>query len=103
MLAVSDKYGLARHVAHQAYYSLVGRDYEWELMPLAIDQKIGTVVWSPLGWGKLTGKLRRGHPLPQTTRLQSKVSNDKGPPVANEHVVKVIDAIDEIAKKTGKT
>src|SRR6478609_6003417 len=61
-LAVSDKYGLARHVAHQAYYSLVGRDYEWELMPLAIDQKVGTVVWSPLGWGRLTGKIRRGQP-----------------------------------------
>ncbi len=102
-LAISEKYGLARYVAHQAYYSLVGRDYEWELMPLAIDQKIGTVVWSPLGWGKLTGKLRRGQPLPQTTRLQSKVSNDKGPPVANEQVFKVIDAIDEIARDTGKT
>jgi aryl-alcohol dehydrogenase-like predicted oxidoreductase len=102
-LAISEKYGLARYVAHQAYYSLVGRDYEWELIPLAIDQKIGTVVWSPLGWGKLTGKLRRGQPLPQTTRLQSKVSNDKGPPVANEQVFKVIDAIDEIARDTGKT
>ncbi len=55
-LNISEKYGLARHVAHQAYYSLVGRDYEWELMPLAVDQKIGTVVWSPLGWGRLTGK-----------------------------------------------
>src|SRR5205085_9271090 len=84
-LAVSEKYGLARYVAHQAYYSLVGRDYEWELMPLALDQKVGTVVWSPLGWGKLTGKLRRGQALPPTTRLQSKISNDKGPPVANEH------------------
>jgi aryl-alcohol dehydrogenase-like predicted oxidoreductase len=102
-LAVSEKYGLARYVAHQAYYSLVGRDYEWELMPLALDQKIGTVVWSPLGWGKLTGKLRRGQALPPTTRLQSKISNDKGPPVANEHVYKVVDALDEIASQTGKT
>ena len=68
----SEKYGLARYVAHQAYYSLVGRDYEWELMPLALDQKVGTVVWSPLGWGRLTGKIRRGQPLPQTSRLQSK-------------------------------
>jgi len=102
-LAISEKYGLPRYVAHQAYYSLVGRDYEWELMPLALDQKVGTVVWSPLGWGKLTGKLRRGQPLPQTTRLQSKISNDKGPPIADEHVFKVVDAIDEIAKQTGKT
>ncbi len=102
-LAISEKHGLARYIAHQAYYSLVGRDYEWELMPLALDQKIGTVIWSPLGWGKLTGKLRRGQALPATTRLQSKLSNDKGPPVSNEHVFKVVDAIDEIAKETGKS
>ena len=72
-------------------------------MPLALDQKIGTVIWSPLGWGKLTGKLRRGQALPETTRLHSKLSNDKGPPVPNEHVFKVVDAIDEIANETGKT
>jgi len=102
-LALAEKYGLTRYVAHQAYYSLVGRDYEWELMPLAIDQKIGTVIWSPLGWGKLGGKLRRGQPLPETTRLQSKLSNDKGPPVSNEHVFKVVDALDEVAKETGKS
>jgi aryl-alcohol dehydrogenase-like predicted oxidoreductase len=72
-------------------------------MPLAIDQKIGTVIWSPLGWGKLGGKLRRGQPLPETTRLQSQLSNDKGPPVPNEQVFKVVDAIDAIAKETGKT
>ena len=102
-LALAERHGWSRYVAHQAYYSLIGRDYEWELMPLALDQKIGTVVWSPLGWGKLTGKLRRGQALPETTRLQSKVSNDKGPPVPNEHVFKVVDAIDGIAKETGKT
>src|SRR5882672_3070383 len=62
-LAASERLGLARHVAHQAYYSLIGRHYEWELMPLALDQKLGTVVWSPLGWGRLTGKLRRGVPM----------------------------------------
>src|SRR5262249_51648023 len=67
-LAVSEKYGLPRYVAHQAYYSLVGRDYEWELMPLALDQGVGAVVWSPLGWGRLTGKIRRGQPLPPTSR-----------------------------------
>ena len=102
-LALAEKYGWPRYVAHQAYYSLVGRDYEWELMPLALDQKIGTVIWSPLGWGKLTGKLRRGQALPQTTRLQSKLSNDKGPPVSNEHVYKVVDALDELARETGKS
>jgi aryl-alcohol dehydrogenase-like predicted oxidoreductase len=102
-LAVSEKYGLPRYVAHQAYYSLVGRDYEWELMPLALDQKVGTVVWSPLGWGRLTGKIRRGQPLPATSRLQSKAVTDIGPQVANEYLYKVVDALDEVARETGKT
>ena len=79
-LAVSEKYGLARYVAHQAYYSLLGRDYEWELMPLALDQGVGTVVWSPLGWGRLTGKIRRGQPLPKDSRLNAQIVIDKGPP-----------------------
>src|SRR5258706_7754643 len=70
-LAYAEKHGLARYVAHQAYYSLVGRDYEWELMPLALDQKVSAVIWSPLGWGRLTGKIRRGQPLPQGSRVQS--------------------------------
>jgi len=68
-LAVSEKHGLSRYVAHQAYYSLIGREYEWELMPLALDQNVGAVVWSPLGWGRLTGKIRRGQPLPKSSRL----------------------------------
>ena len=71
-LAAADQHGWERFVAHQAYYSLVGRDYEWELMPLAVDQNVGCVVWSPLGWGRLTGKIRRGQPLPETSRLQTK-------------------------------
>lgn len=102
-LAVSEKYGLSRYVAHQAYYSLAGRDYEWELMPLAVEQKVGAVVWSPLGWGKLTGKLRRGQPKPAVTRNNSTVSNDIGPPVPEEHIYKIVDALDEVAKETGKT
>lgn len=102
-LAIADRYGLSRYVAHQAYYSLVGRDYEWELMPLALDQKVGTVVWSPLGWGRLTGKIRRGQPLPKDSRRQSDVANSYGPPVADDHVYKVVDAIDEVARETGKT
>jgi aryl-alcohol dehydrogenase-like predicted oxidoreductase len=102
-LATSDKFGWSRYVAHQAYYSLVGRDYELELMPLAADQKVGAVVWSPLGWGRLTGKMRRGQPLPEQSRLQSKMVKDIGPPVPDEHVFKVVDAIDAVAKETGKT
>jgi aryl-alcohol dehydrogenase-like predicted oxidoreductase len=100
-LAISKQYGLARHVAHQAYYSLIGRDYEWELMPLGLDQGVGAVVWSPLGWGRLTGKIRRGQPLPRTSRLHE--TAEHGPPVQEDYVYRVVDAIDEVAKETGKT
>ncbi len=102
-LAVSEKYGLARYVAHQAYYSLIGREYEWELMPLGIDQGVGVVVWSPLGWGRLTGKIRRGQPMPKSSRLQTKVVVDMGPPVEDEYLYRVVDALDEVAEETGKT
>jgi aryl-alcohol dehydrogenase-like predicted oxidoreductase len=100
-LAVADRYGRARYAAHQAYYSLVGRDYEWELMPLAIDEKVATVVWSPLGWGRLTGKVRRHQPLPATSRLH--VTASKGPPIDDEDLYRVVDAIDEIARENGKS
>jgi aryl-alcohol dehydrogenase-like predicted oxidoreductase len=102
-LAVSEKYGLARYIAHQAYYSLLGREYEWELMPLALEQGVGTVVWSPLGWGRLGGKLRRGQPLPAESRLHNQLVIDRGPQVPDEHLFKVVDAIDAIAKETGKS
>jgi len=102
-LAVSEKYGLSRYVAHQAYYSLIGRDYEWELMPLALDQKVGTVVWSPLGWGRLTGKVRRGQPLPSASRLQNQRVVEIGPQVEDEYVFRVVDALDAVARETGKT
>src|SRR3954447_4404759 len=91
-LAVSDRHGWTRYVAHQAYYSLVGRDYEWELMPLALDQGVGTVVWSPLGWGRLTGKIRRGQPPPAGSRLTHKATYDVGPQVSDEHLYQVVDA-----------
>jgi aryl-alcohol dehydrogenase-like predicted oxidoreductase len=102
-LAVSERYGLSRYVANQVYYSLIGRDYEWELMPLGLDQKVGAVVWSPLGWGRLTGKIRRGQPLPEVSRLQNKRVVEIGPQVADEYVYRVVDALDEVAKETGKT
>lgn len=100
-LATSDRYGWTRYVAHQAYYSLIGRDYESELMPLALDQGVGAVVWSPLGWGRLTGKLRRGQALPATSRLH--VTADFGPPVNDEYLYRVVDALDLVAAETGKT
>ncbi len=102
-LAVADRYGWTRYVAHQAYYSLVGRDYEWELMPLALAEGVGAVVWSPLGWGRLTGKIRRGQPLPATSRRHSDKANDIGPPADDELVFRVVDALDAVAAETGKT
>jgi aryl-alcohol dehydrogenase-like predicted oxidoreductase len=102
-LAVSDRHGWTRYVAHQAYYSLVGRDYEWELMPLALDQRVGAVVWSPLGWGRLTGRIRRGQPMPEVSRLRSRQVVDYGPPVSDEHLYAVVDALDAVAAETGRT
>lgn len=100
-LAASDRHGWQRYVAHQAYYSLIGRDYEWELMPLALDQKVGTIVWSPLGWGRLTGKIRRGTPLPETSRLHD--TAEYGPPVEDETLYNIVDVLDEVAEEVGKT
>jgi len=102
-LAVSERYNLARYVAHQAYYSLVGREYEWELMPLGLDQKVSAVVWSPLGWGRLTGKIRRGQPLPEGTRLNNALTAQGGPQVPEEYLFRVVDALDAVAQETGKT
>ena len=100
-LAVADRYGWPRFVAHQVYYSLLNREYEWELMPLALDQKVGALIWSPLGWGRLTGKIRRGQPLPDVSRLHSIA--DAGPQMPDEHLYKVVDALDAAAAETGKT
>jgi aryl-alcohol dehydrogenase-like predicted oxidoreductase len=101
-LAAADRLGLTRYVAHQAYYSLVGREYEWELMPLAVDQEVSAVVWSPLGWGRLTGKLRRGQAIPAVSRFNDAKNIEAGPPVDQEQLYRIVDAIDEVAKETGK-
>jgi len=100
-LAVAEKYGWPRYVAHQVYYSLVGRDYEWELMPLGQDQGLGALVWSPLGWGRLTGKIRRGQPLPEGSRLHETASF--GPPVDDGQLFRIVDALDAVAEETGKS
>ena len=99
-LALAEKYGYAKYVAHQAYYSLIGRDYEWELMPLGIDRGVGAVVWSPLGWGRLTGKISRTKPIPAESRLH--VTSDSGPPVSDDYLYRVVDALEIVAKDTGK-
>jgi len=99
-LDVSDRYGWARYVGHQVYYSLIGREYEWELMPLGVDQGVGALIWSPLGWGRLTGRIRRGQPLPAVSRLHATAKD--GPQMPNEYLYGVIDALDGVAKETGK-
>jgi aryl-alcohol dehydrogenase-like predicted oxidoreductase len=100
-LATSDAHGWTRYVAHQAFYSLVGREYEWELMPLAIDQRVGTIVWSPLAAGVLSGKIRRNQPAPEGSRVQQ--IGSEGSRVPDEKVYEIVDAIDEIAEETGKS
>jgi aryl-alcohol dehydrogenase-like predicted oxidoreductase len=100
-LAACEKYGLARYVAYQGYYSLIGRDYEWELMPLALDQGLGLMVWSPLGWGRLTGKIKRGQKLPEGRIKQG--GAEGGPQVDDEYLYTVVDALEAVANDTGKT
>ena len=100
-LDVADRYGWSRYVGHQVYYSLIGREYEWELMPLGLDQGVGALVWSPLGWGRLTGKIRRGQPLPKESRLHK--TADLGPQMEDEYLYKVVDALEAVAKETNKT
>lgn len=100
-LGIAERYGWPRHVAHQVYYSLVGRDYESELMPLALDQGVGALVWSPLGWGRLTGKIRRGQPLPNNSRLHE--TAQFGPAVDDEKLYAIVDALDTVATETGRS
>lgn len=100
-LAVSEKYGLARYVAHQAYYSLVGREFEWELMPLGIDQKVGTVVWSPLAQGRLTGKVRRNQAAPQNSRTRNPSETRQSS--SEEILFRTIEVMDEISAETGRS
>lgn len=100
-LAASDRSGRSRYVSHQVYYSLVGREYEWELMPLGFDQGVGALIWSPLGWGRLTGKIRRGQPIPEGSRLPA--SAQYGPPVNDEMLYGVVDVLDALSREIGKT
>ena len=99
--AAADRDGRPRFVAHQVYYSLIGRDYEADLMPLGVDQGVGSLVWSPLGWGRLTGKIRRDTPIPDGSRLHETASF--APPVEDEHLYRVVEALDSVAAETGKT
>ena len=100
-LAAAERHGYPSYVAHQVYYSLAGRDYEWELMPLGADQGVGALVWSPLAWGRLTGKIRRGQPLPKASRLHE--TAQYGPPVDDEKLFDIVEVLDAIAAETGRT
>jgi aryl-alcohol dehydrogenase-like predicted oxidoreductase len=100
-LAISQAHGWARYIAHQAFYSLVGREYEWELMPLALDQKVGTIVWSPLASGVLSGKIRRGQPAPEGSRVQQ--IGSEGSRIPDEKVYEIVDVLDVLAEETGKS
>ena len=100
-LSVSERYGWSKYIAHQAYYSLLDREFEWELMPLAIDQKIDTIVWSPLSSGRLAGKFRRNQPAPPDNRIQQ--GGGQGPAVNEERLYTIVDALDMAAAETGKT
>ena len=100
-LAVADRDSRPRFVAHQVYYSLIDRAYEAELMPLGAEQGVGALIWSPLGWGRLTGKIRRDAPLPAGSRLNQTAAF--APPVENAHLFRVVDALDDISVETGKT
>ncbi|WP_314372916.1 aldo/keto reductase [Sphingomonas paucimobilis] len=98
---LADRHGWPHLVAHQVYYSLIGRAYEWDLMPLAADQGVGALVWSPLGWGRLTGKIGRGRPIPAGSRLHE--TAQFAPPVEDEHLYRVVDALEAVAAEVGKT
>jgi len=100
-LSVSERYGWARYIGHQVYYSLLTREFEWELMPLGVDQKVGTIVWSPLAMGRLGGKFRRSNPLPAESRLSQ--GGLHGPAISDELLFGVVDVLDALAAETGKT
>ncbi|PUZ22616.1 aldo/keto reductase [Chitinophaga parva] len=99
-LSISERYGWAKYVGHQVLYSLLDREYEWELMPLAIDQRVGAMIWSPLSSGRLSGKYRRNQPRPEDNRMQQ--GGAHGPDLANEHLFRIVDVLDEIAAETGR-
>jgi len=95
-----DKFGWEKFISLQAYYSLVGRDLELELVPVCLDQSVGILPWSPLHGGVLTGKYRKGRQWPKGTRMS-------GPedrlPYDVEKGEKILDVLESIAKKQERT
>ena len=100
-LSVSEKNHFEKYVLYQGYYSLIGRDYEQELMPLLKDQELGLMVWSPLGWGRLTGKIRKNGSIGEGRAKSGGLVG--APPVDDELLYQVLAVAEEIALQTGKT
>jgi len=102
-LGTSEKYGWNKYIAHQVYYSLANREYEWELMPLGLDQNVGAIVWSPLAAGRLGGKYGRNKPLPADSRVAQGGSPVPEMAVREEIFYNIVNALHEISEETGKT
>ncbi len=100
-LSIAERHGWSKYTGHQVYYSLINRELEWELMPLGVDQKVGTIVWSPLTGGKLGGKISRSKPAPKNTRIGQ--GGAMGPQIADEKFYDIIDVLEAIAGETGKS
>lgn len=102
-LSISERRGWNRYIAHQVYYSLLNRDFEWELMPLAVDQQVGTVIWSPLAAGRLGGRYRRSTPIPEDGRVKRGGAPVRDGQVSYDRLYDIVDMLDEISQETGKT
>ncbi len=100
-LSVSERLNFEKYVVYQGYYSLIGRDAEQELIPLLQDQGLGLMVWSPLGWGRLTGKIKRNNPLPEGRIKSGGLAG--GPVVSDERLYAVMDVLEEVAAEVNKT
>jgi aryl-alcohol dehydrogenase-like predicted oxidoreductase len=98
-LGVADRHGYQRFVTQQIYYSLQSRDAEYELVPIAIDQGVGIIVWSPLAGGLLSGKYRRGVDAPAGSR---QLTDWNEPPVRDrEQLYDIVEALIEIGEGHG--
>lgn len=102
-LSIAEKYGWSKYISHQVYYSLLNREFEWELMPLGIDQKIGTMVWSPLASGRLSGKYRRNSAIPEKSRIAAGTSTVPKDAAPEERLYAIVDVLDEISRETDKS
>jgi aryl-alcohol dehydrogenase-like predicted oxidoreductase len=97
-LSISDRLGIERYISQQINYSLLARDCEHELVPAGLDQRTGIMAWSPLQFGLLSGKFRRGQARPSESRLNSL---DAPGTVDEERLYKIVDALAAIAGERG--